>query len=125
MIFLILVFSVGLASQAATIPERAALTGGKPLDIEEVIDPRPVPLARLAAAEIGRCGKAIPPIIVTIYGGELLVDGTPVRVTASSLTKWDDHADLLLFLGRSQNDPSKFRLSEGAQAFSKSIRCSE
>jgi hypothetical protein len=54
------------------------------------------------------------PLIVTVYGGELVMDGTPVRHEISSHGKWDQNADLLVFLARSQHDPTKYRLYSDA-----------
>jgi hypothetical protein len=36
-------------------------------------------------------------LVVQLRGGELVVDGTPVKVTDSSLINWTQDADLLLF----------------------------
>jgi hypothetical protein len=151
----ILAFSLGLAAQGMTIPERvgrelaAGHPAGKPVEFEEMVDTQPLPLAKLAAAELVVVGRltrlkgylsdnkshiyteyqltlkqvisdrtarltpkapgAIPPLIVTVYGGEMVVDGTPVRVTNSSVGAWDEDADVLAFLARNENDPAKFR----------------
>jgi hypothetical protein len=59
---------------------------------------------------------APPPLIVTFFGGELVVDGTPIRITDTSLTKWDENADVLVFLYRSENDPAKYELYGGPAA---------
>jgi hypothetical protein len=53
-----------------------------------------------------------PALIVKIRGGELVVDGTRVTVEISSLIKWDDDSDLLLFLAR-DHDKMKFLLNGG------------
>jgi hypothetical protein len=59
---------------------------------------------------------ATPPLIVMVYGGELVVDGTPVRVKDHSLIKLDENTDVLVFLYRSENDPAKYELYGGNAA---------
>jgi hypothetical protein len=48
------------------------------------------------------------PIIVTIYGGELVVDGTQVRFEDKSLAKSNLNSDLLMFLKRLKGETNKF-----------------
>jgi hypothetical protein len=55
-----------------------------------------------------RPGQA-PPRIVTLYGGEITVNGTPVKVVDTSLSRWTEGANLLLFLGRT-DDEDRYRL---------------
>lgn len=52
---------------------------------------------RLGGSQVKRPGPT-PPIIVTIYGGDLIVDGTPVHFVDMSLIRWKQDASLLLFL---------------------------
>ncbi len=49
-----------------------------------------------------------PPLIVTIYGGELVVDGTQVNFEDKSLTKWNQDDNLLMFLKRLKGETNKF-----------------
>jgi hypothetical protein len=52
--------------------------------------------------------RPIPPMIVTVYGGELVVDGTHVRFEDKSLIKWNEGANLLMFLKRVKGETNRF-----------------
>jgi len=56
---------------------------------------------------------ATPQLIVQVLGGELVVDGIPVKVKDSSLINGIEDADLLLFLGTTADNPPKFDLYSG------------
>jgi hypothetical protein len=47
-------------------------------------------------------------LIVVVSGGQLVVNGTPVTMTDDSLIKWNEDADLLLFLSATADNPPKF-----------------
>lgn len=55
----------------------------------------------------------IPPLSVTVFGGELSVNGTPVRVSDTSLKQWREGARLLMFLSKTK-EPNRFRLYGGS-----------
>jgi hypothetical protein len=56
---------------------------------------------------------ATPQLVVQVMGGELVVDGTPVKVTDSSLINWNEDSDLLLFSGVTADTPPKFDFYAG------------
>jgi hypothetical protein len=56
---------------------------------------------------------ATPQLIVQVVGGELIVNGTTVKVTDSSLISWNEDSDLLLFLGVTADSPPKFDFYAG------------
>ena len=57
----------------------------------------------------------VPPrITVTLYGGELVIDGTNVSVTDGTRDSWSEGADLLLFLTRKSSDGGVYRFEVGA-----------
>jgi hypothetical protein len=52
-------------------------------------------------------------ITVTLYGGELVIDGTMVSVTDGSRDSWSEGADLLLFLIRNSRDGAVYQFEVG------------
>ena len=55
-----------------------------------------------------------PPLIVTVYGGKLVVDGTQVTFEDKSLINWNEDANLLIFLKRLKGETNKFELYGGS-----------
>ena len=65
-------------------------------------------------AQTRKAPGATHPVIVRVYGGELVVEGTPVRANDKSVITWDESADVLVFLYRSADDPTNNELFGGS-----------
>jgi hypothetical protein len=88
-----------------TPDERRILT-----DYEVV--PRHVLVDRVATAVRERPGQA-PSMVVTVEGGDVVVNGVPVTVIDATRTQWTDGAELLLFLSKAEAS-NRFRLLGGS-----------
>jgi hypothetical protein len=142
------------SAQEATIPDRAAASGGKPVLMVVTRDIQPAAFGELvAAADVIVVGSWVkprgflsddkrdvfteyqlklrqvvvdrgafastkapgptPPLTIVLYGGELMIGETRVRLNDMSLTRWKDGATLLMSwrAGReTQTDSSRVRV---------------
>lgn len=103
-----LVAGADLIVYGKLVRQRSYLTEAK-TDVytEYALKPERVIVDREGALTGSRRGR-LQLVLVTVYGGELVVDGTQVRFEDKSLVKWPEDANLLLFLKRIGGETNRF-----------------